>query len=97
MMMKCPFCGSDNQPGENFCTNCGGFLGSTAAAPATSAPAPVSTTPTGGVTGGARTLVPGSALQNGRYVVDKVLGEGGMGAAVLARDTRVSNKLVVIK
>src|SRR5579884_2910944 len=102
--MKCPFCGSDNQPGENFCTNCGGYLGS--AAPAANAPAASSSTTTGtsgsatttgGGSGGARTLVPGSTLQNGRYVVDKVLGEGGMGAAVLARDTRVSNKRVVIK
>src|SRR5437588_7877010 len=43
------------------------------------------------------TLVPGWQLQNGRYVVDKILGQGGMGAAVLAKDTRVSNKRVVIK
>jgi eukaryotic-like serine/threonine-protein kinase len=43
------------------------------------------------------TLVPGWQLQNGRYVVEKMLGQGGMGAAVLARDTRVSNKQVVIK
>jgi serine/threonine protein kinase len=43
------------------------------------------------------TLVPGWQLQNGRYVVERMLGQGGMGAAVLARDTRVSNKSVVIK
>ncbi len=42
-------------------------------------------------------LAPGWQLQNGRYVVEKILGQGGMGAAVLARDTRVSNKPVVIK
>ncbi len=48
-------------------------------------------------THGSRTLVPNAQLQSGRYVVEKVLGEGGMGAAVLARDTRVSNKQVVIK
>jgi len=43
------------------------------------------------------TLVPGWQLQNARYVVEKILGQGGMGAAVLARDSRVSNKRVVIK
>jgi len=30
-------------------------------------------------------------------VVEKVLGQGGMGAAVLAKDTRIADKLVVIK
>jgi serine/threonine protein kinase len=105
--MKCPFCGTDNAAGETFCTNCGGYL---AAAPPSSAgggsgSAPTystgtttgGATTTGGGSGGARTLLPNARLQNGRYVVEKVLGQGGMGAAVLARDTRVSNKSVVIK
>jgi serine/threonine protein kinase len=36
-------------------------------------------------------------LQGGRYVIKKVLGQGGMGAAVLANDMRVAGKPVVIK
>ncbi len=24
--MKCPYCGTDNPPGEEFCVNCGGAL-----------------------------------------------------------------------
>jgi serine/threonine protein kinase len=104
--MKCPFCGTDNAAGETFCTNCGGYLA--AAPPSSTGSGSVSATTystgtttggstTGGGSGGARTLLPNATLQNGRYVVEKVLGQGGMGAAVLARDTRVSNKRVVIK
>ena len=100
--MKCPFCGADNQPGENFCTNCGGYLDSS--------PAPVATggsssatlvgggvTATGGTSGVSGALAPNVRLQNGRYIVEKMLGQGGMGTAVLARDANVSNKTVVIK
>lgn len=56
-----------------------------------------SSTTSGGGAKTTSTLVPGWQLQNARYVVEKILGLGGMGAAVLARDTRVSNKRVVIK
>ncbi|HZO74667.1 MAG TPA: ABC transporter substrate-binding protein [Ktedonobacteraceae bacterium] len=99
--MKCPFCGSDNQPGENFCTNCGGYLstsptavaaGSTSATQASSG-----STTTGGTSGVSGTLAPNVRLQHGRYIVEKILGQGGMGTAVLARDANVSNKTVVIK
>jgi serine/threonine protein kinase len=47
--------------------------------------------------GNSTTLHPTVELENGRYVVEKILGQGGMGAAVLARDTRIANKPVVIK
>jgi len=42
-------------------------------------------------------LLPGVALQSGRYLIDRALGGGGMGSVYLARDTRVSNKPVVVK
>src|SRR5579863_2158323 len=42
-------------------------------------------------------LSPGSPLQGGRYVVKKVLGQGGAGTAVLATDRRMDGKPVVIK
>ncbi len=111
--MKCPYCGTDNPAGEEFCVNCGGALNAvspvvtntsgTAGAPNVAILSPSGNTNPGGVTagggptGGYRTMAPNSQLQGGRYVVEKVLGQGGMGAAMLVKDTRVSNKLVVIK
>src|SRR6185503_5018562 len=47
--------------------------------------------------GSSSSLTPGTPLQGGRYLVKDVLGEGGMGAALLATDKRLDNKLVVIK
>ena len=101
--MKCPNCGTVNPAGETFCINCGAFLNNPPASiPATNTVAgsasPGATTFGGsGNSGTSRTLRPNETLQNGRYAIDKILGQGGMGAALLARDTRVSNKLVVIK
>src|SRR3989441_1657560 len=47
--------------------------------------------------GNSSSLTPGSRLEGGRYVIKKVLGEGGMGAALLATDLRLDSKPVVIK
>src|SRR6266487_89846 len=107
--MKCPNCGTVNPPGEEFCENCGFALTaasssgtSTTGASNIAVLSPTGntnprTTTGGGTSSGLRTLAPGSQLQGGRYVVEKVLGQGGMGAAVLAKDTRIADKLVVIK
>ncbi len=111
--MKCPYCGTDNPPGEEFCVNCGGALNAapplgtsipgTTGVPNVAILSPTGNTNPGGTTAGGsptssyRTMAPNSQLQGGRYVIEKVLGQGGMGAAMLAKDTRVSNKLVVIK
>src|SRR5579863_9686424 len=107
--MKCPNCGTVNPPGEDFCSNCGFFLDPTAtagsatmlsnASPANTVTSGASSSTLGGSgsSGNSRTLTPNSRLQNGRYVIEKVLGQGGMGAALLAKDTSVANKLVVIK
>lgn len=105
--MKCPNCDTDNPASDDFCSNCGAYLHESGVAGATltsvdqksvshkddieeGSQASDSTTTTS-------TLVPNTQLQAGRYIVTRILGQGGMGAAVLAQDTRVSNKLVVIK
>jgi eukaryotic-like serine/threonine-protein kinase len=107
--MKCPNCGIDNPASEFFCSDCGAYLQGSGTADATVVSVGQSSVPisskedigegsqTGDSTTTTSTLVPNTQLQAGRYVVTRILGQGGMGAAVLARDTRVSNKLVVIK
>ena len=81
--MECPYCNAENRDGVRFCNNCGKPLDPAAAR--------------GSATVTSRSLTPGSRLQGGRYVIKKILGEGGMGAALLATDLRLDSKPVVIK
>jgi len=90
--MECPYCHADNRDGVNFCGTCGRPL--IPNAPVTAA---ASTGSTSGAAVTSRTLTPGSRLQGGRYVIKRVLGQGGMGAALLATDIRLDSKNVVIK
>src|SRR5260370_3985194 len=87
-MQKCPYCGTENRDEESFCEHCGGFLD------------PYTTTTTEGESvqaSNSQSLTLGSHLQNGRYVIKKVLGQGGMGSVALAGDPRLADKLVFIK
>src|SRR6266516_1857943 len=86
--MECPYCNAENRDGVRFCSNCGKPLNPT------STVATASAADTGS---NSRTLTPDSPLQGGRYVVKKILGQGGMGAALLATDLRLDSKPVVIK
>src|SRR5579883_212048 len=81
--MECPYCKAENRDGVRYCGSCGKMIGVSAAA----------------TLGGdsSRSLAPGSRLQGGRYVVKQVLGQGGMGTALLATDLRLDSKPVVIK
>src|SRR5260370_34587589 len=94
-MKKCPYCGTENRDEESFCENCGAFLDS---ATATLDSATATTTQgESGNANNAHSLAPGSQLQNGRYVIKKIIGKGGMRSLALAIDTRLADKFVVIK
>ena len=87
-MKKCPYCGTENSNEESFCEHCGGFLD----------PSTATTTQGESVhTSNSQSLTLSSHLQDGRYVIKKILGQGGMGSLALASDTRLADKLVVSK
>ncbi|EFH90433.1 protein kinase domain-containing protein [Ktedonobacter racemifer] len=91
-MTECPNCKAPVREETRFCSACGQRLqtqSSTSDAPTVPA--------SGGFSTVAHTLLPGMRLQGGRYLVKKVLGEGGMGAAAQATDNRLDDKPVVIK
>src|SRR5205809_7256507 len=88
--MECPYCNAENRDGVRFCANCGRPLDQAdSTQPAVVGPAVAVPT--------SHSLTPGAKLQGGRYVIKKVLGQGGMGAALLAVDNRLDGKQVVIK
>src|SRR5437588_4461439 len=89
--MECPYCKAENRDGVRYCSNCGKMIGATAINTGST------TIASAGNGGNSGTLTVGTTLQGGRYVVKKVLGQGGMGAALLATDKRLDNKPVVIK
>jgi serine/threonine protein kinase/ABC-type branched-subunit amino acid transport system substrate-binding protein len=86
--MECPYCKAENRDGVRYCSSCGKLINLSARTQAVSG---------GGRGNTSQALVAGSRLQGGRYVVNRVLGQGGMGAAFLANDTRLDSKPIVIK
>ncbi len=85
--MTCQFCGTENTYGELFCTNCGAQLADGPAVPSNDSTAITPVT----------TIALETSLQEGRYTITKSLGAGGMGSVLLAKDTRLGDKLVVVK
>ncbi len=89
--MECPYCNAVNRDGVRFCNNCGKPL---PLAPVSTAQSTAAADTVGATS---RSLTPGSRVQGGRYIIKKILGQGGMGAALLATDIRLDSKPVVIK
>lgn len=106
-MAECPYCNAVVKVGTRYCGTCGRFMGTgsstgTIAAgtnTTSSTPDDATVLPGSGTApaNSSRSLNVGARLQGGRYIVKKILGQGGMGAALLANDLRLDNKLVVIK
>lgn len=111
--MKCPNCQMDNFDTLSVCLECGWRLPLSPVKTLVSnfdvslsekpnSP-PEQSVPSNGVTVDTDTdvdadlLQPGAPLQQNRYIIQKKLGQGGMGAVHLAVDTRLANKLVVVK
>src|SRR6185312_12496252 len=88
--MECPNCRAQNRNGVRFCSNCGQRMPPDATVLGTPAVA------ASGARGGS-SLAIGTPLQGGRYIIKEILGQGGMGAALLATDKRLDSKQVVIK
>ena len=81
MTRLCPTCGAPASSLARFCATCGTRLEVESTPP---------TTPTG-------SLPTETTLQNGRYVIEGRLGQGGMGAVYAVRDQRLLGKRWAIK
>ena len=78
----CPRCGNLNRVGAKFCGRCGMAL-------TTAPPAQPPAYKTGRLSA--------NSLLHNRYVIVRILGQGGMGAVYLATDTLDENRVVALK
>jgi eukaryotic-like serine/threonine-protein kinase len=108
-MPLCPSCASPNDDATRFCTQCGTSLRASQHAGIQGSPIAavgVGPTPTpGGVAGGRISNNPGAGrissnptpgmMIDGKYAIEKTLGEGAMGIVYLAHDVVTETKVVV--
>jgi tRNA A-37 threonylcarbamoyl transferase component Bud32 len=89
-MVNCPYCGTQNRRSASYCNNCGGALqgAPSAGAAGSGSAAAYGNHPTG--------RLPPSSRLAGCYLIEKVIGQGGMAAVYKAVDTR-NNRPVAIK
>ena len=77
--VACAACGRSNPTERKFCDGCGQSLGSTTPAPRTPTPAPALPT----------------SFADGRYQVQRFLGEGGKKRVYLARDSKLDSDVAI--
>lgn len=83
--MKCFNCGNDNSSNAAFCNFCGSNLNASPSAVLSKDPD----------TGSSCNCTAPIILQQGRYIIHKKVGSGGMGRVFLAKDTRMNCEVVV--
>ena len=84
LAVACAACGTQPEPGERFCGQCGAPLEKDAA-PSSATPAP-SVQPA---------VTPGTSFSEGRYQVKSFLGEGGRKRVYLAHDSRLDRDVAI--
>lgn len=83
--VACPNCGTLSRAGAKFCGRCGNAL------PLPAAPSYPN------LLGSHTGRLPEKSLVNGRYVIVRVIGRGGMGAVYLVTDTLDQNRVLAMK
>jgi len=89
--MNCPKCGTDNRNSAAFCSSCGNRMitsNSEVFVPDSGEEGRI----VGHTSSG---YASPTSLQSGRYLIEKMIGAGGMGRVYLATDTRMKSRIVV--